>query len=64
MIYYNSVQLEKEFLFSVILKQPSIHTPNRKHQLQTFSERKATKSRLTQLEKDKKLVLAATKKKM
>ena len=58
---------EREFLLriaSVILKQPSVHAPNRKHQWQTFSERKATKSRLTQLEKDKKLVLAAIKKKM
>jgi len=49
---------------SVQLKQPSVNAPNRKRRLQTFTERKVTKSRLTQLEKDKKLVLAAMKKKM
>ena len=58
---------QQEFLLritSVILKQPSVHAPNRRRRLQTFSERKVTKSRVTQLEKDKKLVMSAMKKKM
>ena len=37
---------------ALILKTPSIHAPNRRHKLQTFSDRKVTKSRVTQLEKD------------
>ena len=57
---------QQEFLLqisSVILKQPSVNAPNRRRRLQTFSERKVTKSRITQLEKDKKLILSAMKKK-
>ncbi len=58
---------QQEFLLrisSVILKQPSVHAPNRKKRLQTFSERKINKTRVSQLEKDKKLILSAMKKKM
>ena len=58
---------QQEFLqriSSVILKNPSVHAPNRRRRLQTFSERKVTKSRVTQLEKDKKLIITAMKKKM
>ena len=49
---------------SIILKQPSVQAPNRRHRLQTLSEQKVTKSHVTQLEKDKKLVLSAMKRKM
>ena len=58
---------QQEFLqriASVILKQPSVCAPNRRRRLQTFSEKKITKSRVTQLEKDKKLIITAMKKKM
>ena len=58
---------QQEFLLrisSVILKQPSVHAPNRRRRLQTFSERKVNKSRITQLEKDKKLIMSAMKKKI
>ena len=56
---------QQEFLqrvSAVLLKLPSIHAPNRKRRLHTFSEKKVTKSRLTQLEKDKKLIITAMKK--
>ncbi len=49
---------------SVTLKKPSVQAPNRRHRLQTFSERKVNKSRVSQLEKDKKLILSAMKKKI
>ena len=58
---------QQEFLqriASVILKQPSVCAPNRRCRLQTFSEKKIPKSRVTQLEKDKKLIITAMKKKM
>ena len=58
---------EKEYLLrvsSVILKQPSVNAPNRKKRLQTFSERKVNKRALSQAEKDKKLILAAMKRKI
>ena len=48
---------QQEFLqriSSVTLKNPSVHAPNRRRRLQTFSEKKINKSRVTQLEKDKK----------
>ena len=51
---------QQEFLqriSSMILKTPSVRAPNRRRRLQTFSEKKVTKSRLTQLEKDKKLYI-------
>lgn len=66
LLHFRSIG-QQEFLLriaSVQLKQPSVNAPNRKRRLQTFTERKVTKSRLTQLEKDKKLVLATMKKKM
>ena len=58
---------QQEFLLrisSVILKNPSVQAPNRRRRLQTFSERKVTKSRITQLEKDRKLIMAAMKRKI
>ena len=58
---------QQEFLqrvSAVILQNPSVHAPNRKHRLQTFSERKIAKSRVTQLEKDKRLIITAMKRKM
>ena len=58
---------EREFLqriASVILKQPSVHAPKRRHRLQTFSERKINKTRVSQLEKDRRMLVCAMKKKM
>ena len=58
---------QEEFLrrvSSVLLKQPSVNAPKRRHRLQTFSAKKITKSRITQLERDKNLVITAMKKKM
>ena len=46
---------QQEFLqrvSSVILRNPSVHAPNRKRRLQTFTDRKITKSRVAQSEKD------------
>lgn len=57
---------QQEYLLriaSVILKQPSVHPTNRKKHLQTFSERKVNKRTLSQVEKDKRLILSAMKKK-
>ena len=54
----------KQRISAVILKNPSVGAPNRKRRLQTFSEKKVTKSRVTQLEKDRRLVITAMKKKM
>ena len=58
---------QQEFLLRVayfILKQPSVQAPNRRRRMQTFSERQVKTRRVSQLEKDKRLVLAAMKKKM
>ena len=58
---------QKEFLQrinSFILKQPSVNAPNRKRHLQTFSERQTNKRRISQLERDKRLILSAMRKKM
>ncbi len=59
---------EEEFLARVsffVLKRPSVQAPNRRRQLQTFSNRGALKSRqISQLERDKQLVLTSMKKKM
>ena len=49
---------------AVVLKNPSVHVPKRRQRLQMFSEKKITKSRVTQLERDKRLVITAMKKKM
>ena len=38
--------------------------PNCRKRLQTFTERKINKSRISQLEKDRRLILSALKKKM
>ena len=55
-----------EFLLRIsyyILRIPSTQAPNRKHRLQTFSEKQVySKTRMTQLEKDRWLVVAAIKK--
>ena len=58
---------EKEFLQRItffILKQPSTKAPNRKRHLQTFSVGQRNTRKVSQLEKDKKLILSAMKKKM
>ena len=47
-----------------ILRQPSVEAPNRKRRMQTFSVRQVKTRRVSQLEKDKRLILAAMKKKM
>ena len=49
---------------SVILKQPSTNAPIRKQHLNTFTEKKHTKQKISQLEKDKQLILSAMRKKM
>ena len=51
-------------IVSFILKNPSVRAPNRKRRLQTFSEKKVNKSRVSQLERDKGLILSAMRKKM
>ena len=46
---------QREFLLRVsvdMLKQPSVRVPNRRRRLQTFSDKKVNKSRVTKLEKD------------
>ena len=48
----------------VMLKNPSVHAPNRKRRLQILSDKKVSKSRVTQLERDKRFVITAMKKKM
>ena len=58
---------QQEFLLRisyVILKKPSVKAPNRRRRLVTFTERKVNKSRISQLERDKKLILSAMKRKM
>ena len=49
---------------ATILKQPSVQAPNRWKRLQTFTDKKENKSRMSQLEKDKNTILCALKKKM
>ena len=58
---------EEEFQSRVsyfILKTPSVQAPNRRRRLQTFAEKGTRSRQITQLEKDKQLVLTAMKKKM
>jgi len=58
---------EQEFLkrvTSYILKEPSAQAPNRKRHLQTFSAGQKTTRKISQLERDKRLILSAMKKKM
>ena len=58
---------ENEFLLRIsyrILNQPSTNAPNRKRRLQTFSDKKVHTKRVTQLVKDRQLVMSAMKKKM
>ena len=49
---------------SCILKLPSVNAPNRKKKLQTFSVRKINKKKVTKLEKDRKLIISAMRKKI
>ena len=58
---------EKEFsqrITSFILKEPSRQAPNRKRHLQTFSAGQRNTRKISQLERDKRLILSAMKKKM
>ena len=58
---------EKEFLQrikSFILKQPSTLAPNRKRHLQTFSAGQKNSRKISQLERDRRLILSAMKNKM
>ncbi len=47
-----------------ILKEPSVKAPNRKKTLQTFTVKKVKSKKVSQLERDKKLLLSAMKKKI
>ena len=47
-----------------ILQTPSTNAPNRRRALQTFSTRQPTKKRVSQLERDQKLILTAIKRKI
>ena len=49
---------------AVMLKNPSVHAPNRERRLQVLCDKKVSKSRVTQLERDKRFVITAMKKKM
>jgi hypothetical protein len=49
---------------SVILKQPSTAAPNRKHRIQTFTEKKTQNRKTSHVEKDRQLILSAMKKKI
>ena len=49
---------------AIILRQPSFQAPNRQRRLQTFSEPKVNKTKVSQLEKDRKLRLLALKRQM
>lgn len=49
---------------AVILRQPSFQAPNRQRRLQTFSDPKVNKTKISQLEKDRRLLLLALKRQM
>ena len=56
-----------EFMLYVsfhILNKPSTQAPNRRHCLQTFSDKKRIGKKLTQAEKDRRLLVSAMKKKI
>ena len=58
---------EKEFEKYVeynILHKPSTNAPNRKRKLLTFSHRKANKTLINQLEKDKQLIMKCLQKRL
>ena len=58
---------EQEFnqrIVSFTLKKPCVKVPNRKRRLQTFSEKKVNKSRISQLERDKQLIISTMRKKI
>lgn len=66
-LFHFRVAGEREFLqcaSAVILKRPSVQSPNGRKRLQTFSERKINKTRVKQLQKDEDLILTARKKKI
>ena len=47
----------------VILKEPSVQASIRRHHLRTFSERKRNTRKISQLERDKRLILSTMRKK-
>ena len=49
---------------ATILRQPSFQAPNRQWRLQTFSEPKANKTKVSQLERDRKLLVVTLKRQM
>ena len=56
-----------EFLTRIkytVLRESSVQAPNRKKRLQTFTERTVTRQRLSQVERDRQLILSAMRKKM
>ena len=53
-----------EYVLSTVLKQPSTSTTIRKKRMQTFSEKKPTRKKLSQLEKNSKMILTAMKRKL
>ena len=58
---------QQQFLSHItvaILKQPSASVTVRKHRLSTFSTRKANKQHVSQLQKDRNLILSCMRKKM
>ena len=57
----------REFLLKTatsILRNPSVQAPARKHRLQTFTERQPNKQKVSQLERDRRLILSCMRKKM
>ena len=57
----------QEFLLQTatsILRNPSVQAPARIHRLQTFTERRANKQKVSRLERDCKLILSCMRKKM
>ena len=58
---------EEEYLIRIsyfTLRNASVNGPNRRRTLQTFSTKKVNRKRVSQLERDQRLVLTAIKKKM
>ena len=66
LLNFRGIGLE-EFLLRVscfTLRQPSVRAPNRRKKLLTMTERKSTSSKLSQLERDRRLLLTFIKKKI
>ena len=58
---------EREYLSRVaahVLQQPSVQVPNRKRRLVTFSDNKKKGQRISQLERDRRLILLAMRRKI